>query len=103
MVIRSFDVISVGKIQGILGAFFGLLAGGMFSLISLAGLAAARGGGIEALIFGVGAVVVLPLFYGVVGFVGGCISALIYNLAAGVVGGIEMEIERTPRRRSDEE
>jgi hypothetical protein len=35
----------------------------------------------------------MPIFYAVLGFVGGVIGAAIYNLAAKVVGGIEVEVE----------
>lgn len=96
MVIRRFDVISVGKIAGIIAAAFGLifallflLFGGMFGAI-----AQAQGGG--ALPFagmGLLAVVVMPVMYGIFGFVGGVVQAAIYNVAAGFVGGIRIETE----------
>jgi hypothetical protein len=35
--------------------------------------------------------VAIPIFYGVIGFIGGIIG-VIYNLASGVVGGIELEL-----------
>jgi hypothetical protein len=37
--------------------------------------------------------IVIPIFYGILGFIGGLISGLIYNAAAGFMGGIELEIE----------
>ena len=37
--------------------------------------------------------IALPIFYGICGFVGGVIQALIYNIAAGVIGGIRIETE----------
>ena len=37
-----------------------------------------------------------PIMYGLMGFVMGAIGALIYNLIAGWVGGIEMELEIAP-------
>jgi hypothetical protein len=43
-------------------------------------------------LFGVGSILLLPLFYGALGFIGGAISAFVYNLVAGVVGGIELEV-----------
>ncbi len=71
----------------------GLLIGIIFSVMSLA--AGAAGGmkgaaGIEAM-FGAGAVIALPLFYGVMGYIGGILLAVMYNIVAGIVGGIEME------------
>jgi hypothetical protein len=41
--------------------------------------------------FGVGAIVLLPIFYGVLGFLGTLIMALLFNFAAGVTGGIEVD------------
>jgi len=37
--------------------------------------------------------IILPIFYGVVGFIAGAIGAALYNLIAGMVGGIEIEVE----------
>ena len=39
-------------------------------------------------LFGVGAVIFLPIFYGVLGAIGGALAALIYNIIAGMVGGL---------------
>jgi hypothetical protein len=41
---------------------------------------------------GFGAIIFLPLFYGLVGGVFAAISAAVYNLAAGWVGGLEVDI-----------
>lgn len=38
-------------------------------------------------------IVVLPIFYGVIGFIIGALGALVYNLVAKWVGGIEIELE----------
>jgi hypothetical protein len=42
--------------------------------------------------FGVGALVFFPVLYGVIGFVSGAISAALYNLFSGLVGGLELEM-----------
>lgn len=97
MIIRRVGVLSAAKISAALYAAIGLIAGLFISLLSLIGAAAAlggqHGGGAMGALFGVGSIVLLPLFYGVLGFIGGAISAFIYNLVAGVVGGIEIEVE----------
>ncbi len=98
MVLKRVGVLSCGKIMGLLYAGIGLIAGGIFALGSLvggvAGLAADDGGGaVFALFFGVGAVIFLPVFYGVMGFISGVVSAFLYNLVAGWIGGIELEFE----------
>ena len=99
MVIRRIAPLSAAKIGGILGAAVGLLAGlMMFLFSSLGGLAAAArqsGDAGAAWIFGLGAgaIIALPIFYGVFGFIGGAIQAFIYNLAARFVGGLVVEID----------
>jgi hypothetical protein len=98
MVIKRVQPLSAAKIQGILGVCVGLLAGAMFSLFGLiAGSIAAgadeSGGALAGMLFGVGAIIVLPIFYGVLGFIGGAIGAFIYNMAAGWVGGLEIDTQ----------
>jgi hypothetical protein len=97
-IVKRFDVLSLGKVMGALYALLGLIFGALFSLMALVGAFAARGQeGAGALLFGVGAVVMFPILYGLAGFVGGIIVAALYNLIASITGGIELELEHTPR------
>ncbi len=100
--IQRIGVFSAARLGGALYAAFGLLFGAVFSLFSLIGAAASGLAGEEGalgLLFGVGAIVILPLVYGLMGFIGMALGALIYNLVAGVVGGIEIELsEAQPTR-----
>lgn len=98
MIIRRLGVMSVAKISAIIAAVVGLLAGFLFFLVSLAGGAAGAMSENDpgmAWISGLGAmaIVVLPILYGVFGFIGGAIQAFVYNLAAKFVGGIKIETE----------
>jgi hypothetical protein len=55
-----------------------------------------RGGfaaGGSSIVVGFLVMIGLPIFYGAMGFIGGAIGALLYNLFAGMVGGIEIEVE----------
>ena|SRR6266699_393174 len=96
MVVKSVGVFSSGKVMGSLYALLALIIGALFSLLSLVGASVAgqRQGGL-ALLFGVGAVVILPIFYGIAGFIGGIIGAALYNVVASVVGGIEIEMDQS--------
>jgi hypothetical protein len=101
MVIRHVGVWSVAKIAAALYIVIGLIAGCLFASISLvsAGFAQAVESGEEmpawlGPLFGVGAIVIFPILYGVMGLVVGALSAVVYNLAAGAVGGIEVEIQQ---------
>ena len=60
-------------------------------LMTLVG--AGSGGGAEVLFMGGGAVIFLPIFYGIAGFIGGILSALVYNAVSGMAGGIQMKLE----------
>ncbi len=51
-----------------------------------------RGAGFGA-ILGVGAVVIFPILYGVMGFIVTLVGAWLYNLAAGMVGGVELDVQ----------
>jgi hypothetical protein len=95
MIIKRIGPVSCAKISGTLYAILGILIGGIFSLIALAGGFAsntpeAAGAGA---IFSVGAIVIFPILYGVSGFVATLIAAWLYNVVAGLVGGIEMEVQ----------
>ena len=103
MTIRRFSVFSVAKIQGFLGFVIGLLIGVVYGLIfmifgaaisSLAPQADSQAmGGVGAIVIGLIIMIAVPVFYGILGFIGGAIGALVYNLAAGVVGGLKFELE----------
>ena len=80
--------------MGVLYAIIGLIIGGVVSLLAILGVAA--GGGDAAmggLVGGVGALIILPVFYGVLGFIGGLIGAALYNVVAGIVGGVNVDLE----------
>jgi hypothetical protein len=100
MTLRRIGPWSCAKVSGVLYAAAGLLIGIFFSLISLVAgsLAAAAGddSGLFGALFGVGAIILLPIFYGAIGFVGGAIGAWLYNVVAGWVGGIEVEFDSGP-------
>ncbi len=98
MIIKRIDVLSAAKITAIIAAAFGLLAGVMFFFVgslfgSMMGNAVGQHGGGMAMFGGVMGIIVLPILYGIFGFIGGLIQAFIYNLAAGFVGGIRIETE----------
>jgi hypothetical protein len=98
MVISKIGAVSLAKVMGVTYALFGLLIGGCFALVALAGASFApasdegAAAGMFGAMFGVGAVIFLPIFYGVMGFIGGLIGALIYNVVAGMIGGVELDV-----------
>lgn len=97
MVLKRVGVLSCGKISGVIYAAFGLLAGLLLTVISFLGAAigtmANESQGAVIMLFGVGAVIILPIMYGMLGFIGGLVAAALYNLVAGFLGGLEVELE----------
>ena len=97
MTIKRIDPVSCAKISGALYAIIGLIVGVFVALFSLVGAGGGRagmpmGGGFGTML-GVAAVLVLPIVYGAIGFVGTLIAAAIYNELAKAVGGIVIETE----------
>jgi hypothetical protein len=90
--LKNLDILSTGFIGAVVNAFLGLIAGLVVAVVSFTpawiALPFARGP-----LTGVLAIVVLPLVYGVVGFVSGVVLATLYNLAARLVGGVKLLLE----------
>lgn len=95
MVVKRFGVLSVAKVYGALTAAMGLLLGLGVAAASALGMGLSEGDepAIIAAMLGVGAIIFLPLFYGVLGALMGGLSAALYNLFAGMVGGVKIEVE----------
>lgn len=99
MELRSIGVLSCGKLLGAIYAALGLLIGGFMAVISLADVAGQPQGpdanGPAFMVgMGVGALIFAPVLYGILGFIGGIISAGLYNFFAGMIGGIELNFEQ---------
>ncbi|RKY16982.1 MAG: hypothetical protein DRQ55_16840 [Planctomycetota bacterium] len=97
MKLRRIDPVSCAKVFGLLYAFIGLLMGVFTSFLTVLGSAVASQSGAEfpAVAFafgGVFAMFVAPIVYGLTGAFVGLIGAALYNLIAGRIGGIELEL-----------
>jgi hypothetical protein len=95
MVITRVAPFSAAKVGAVVYAVFGLVFGGFMSLAGLAGAFAGPDGGRGAFfgaLFGAGAVILLPIFYGCLGFVMTLLSAWLYNVVSGMVGGVEIDV-----------
>ena len=103
MQVKRIGALSAGKVTGAIYALIGLIFGVIFALVSLLGIAIGSlvsnsadsstaallsGGGVA-----VASIIILPVFYGVLGFITGLISAFLYNVVAGFIGGIEVDVE----------
>jgi hypothetical protein len=99
--IKRVEPVSCAKIAGVIYAAMGLLIGALFSLFALLGMAFSgtqRGLAQNAVspligaVIGLGAIVMCPILYGMMGFVFALIGAWLYNLVASKVGGIEIDV-----------
>src|SRR5258708_34641114 len=101
--IRKLGVLSVAKMYASIMLVISLLISIPYGLIIIvyslvgggvvggnAGFAVGGGGIVIGLLVMIG----LPIFYSIIGFVGGAIGALLYNLFSNFVGGSEIEVER---------
>ncbi|MBN2423256.1 hypothetical protein JXB41_08595 [Candidatus Woesearchaeota archaeon] len=91
--IKKIGVLSAGKVLGILYAILGIFIGLVYSGIAIVFSAFSKSlyPGIFSFIFGIGAIITMPIIYGIMGFIGGILTALLYNLIAKWIGGIEVE------------
>ena len=78
----------LGLLLGIFMAFISMVAGTLGSL----GESAAPGAKLLGFGMGFGAIIIFPIGYGVIGGIFAAIGAVIYNLVAGWVGGLEVDI-----------
>ena len=101
MIIKRIGALSLAKLMTVLYGGIGLLVGGLFALFSLLGGGAMMASGQEGagmgsammMGFGLGAVIIFPICYALLGFFAGLLSAWLFNLASRFVGGLELEVE----------
>jgi hypothetical protein len=82
---------SLGRIMGLLYGIVGAVTGLFISIATL--MAGSTDGGGLNHVFGVAAIILVPVLYAIGGFIGGYVTAWVYNLVAKRVGGIEIETQ----------
>ena len=85
-IIRRINPLQLGKVLAICYAMISLLVVPIFLLGAAFGNNKAPGG---SMVF----VLLLPVLYGIAGFIGGLLCGFFYNICAKITGGIEVEIE----------
>ena len=99
--IKKLGILSVAKIYAVMMLVISLLISIPYGLIimifGVAMMGTGQRGGMAAgggsIVLGLAVMIILPIVYAGFGFVGGALGALLYNLFAGFVGGIEIEVE----------
>lgn len=92
-VLKGIGPASAFKVGLVSYAILGLIAGVFCSLVAVTGASFAPHAHLPfAGAVGIFAVILCPIFIGIVGGVSAVISALLYNLVSGWVGGVEVEL-----------
>ena len=89
--IKKIQPKSLANISGAIYFLFGLVFGLIMFGLSL--LPDMRGEQHMPFLFGFGGLFLLPLLYGAGGWLGGYVTAFVYNVVAKKVGGIKVELE----------
>jgi hypothetical protein len=95
MELRSVEPLSVAKIMGAMYASMGLLFGCIFALIGLFAVPLSGNArqAFPGVFFGIGAVIVGPIFYGCIGLVVGAVGGWLYNVFADLLGGVRVDLQ----------
>ena len=88
--LTRIGILSAGITSAVLSASTTLVVLPFMLLAIL--LDAGNSGGPAAAVLGVFALL-LPVGYGIIGFFGGMLWALIYNITAGLTGGLELDLQ----------
>ena len=95
MVITRVGPLSCAKIAAALYGVMGLIMGAIFSAVAAAGAFSGAPDNVTIfpMVFGAASIVFFPILYACFGFVGSLIAAALYNVLAGAVGGIELDLQ----------
>ncbi|MBA3915760.1 MAG: hypothetical protein H0X25_18285 [Acidobacteriales bacterium] len=95
-ILRSVGALSLGKIMGAIYGSLGIISLPVFVIMAIATTMSGRTNGALGIAGAITLAVLFPLLYGVIGFVAGAITALLYNLFAKWMGGIELALKAVP-------
>jgi hypothetical protein len=97
MELREIGPVSCAKVFALFYGAIGLIAGVIVAFV--AAISTAVGGGVEQMspllggVFGVGAILFLPVLYACFGAIGGLVFSALYNVIARAVGGIQVTLQ----------
>ena len=91
--IKKVGVLSVANISGVINAIIGFIFGLIFVFLSSPPTLAIPFESFGLRSFGYLSIIIFPIIYGIVGFIGGAIGAFFYNIAAKITDGIKLYSE----------
>jgi hypothetical protein len=93
--VRSINVVQLALMYGIICAVLGIIAGLILALSFMVSPAVLSETGLPNI--GALAIILFPIIYAILlfiyGFIAGLIIAALYNLVAGWIGGVEIQLE----------
>jgi hypothetical protein len=93
--IKRIGILSSGLMTGAMYVFIALVLATVMLVMTILGIEIK--GDADALVLGVGfsifLLVFLPIIYGILGFIFGVIMAAVYNVAARMTGGIQLNLD----------
>ena len=92
--INRIDWLSAAKISSFIYTTIGLVLGAFVTLAALAGAELSQGQQSAPSWINKSAVIIFPIFYAGIGFAAGAVSALLFNFAAKVMGGLKINMEK---------
>jgi hypothetical protein len=102
--VRRVGILSAAMVAGVFGVIFGIIGGAIYAALiilggsimssssfnSKAGINSTSGAPFIAI--AIGAMLIFPIFYGILSFIMGAIYAFFYNVVASTIGGLKMEL-----------
>jgi hypothetical protein len=85
--LNRFSVGQTAKVIGMLYGLMGIVALPLFLAFSIYAPPESR--------FGIGFAILVPVLYAVCGFIFTAVGCMLYNFVAGLVGGIEVQLDGT--------
>lgn len=102
--IRAIPAVPFATMMGAIQAVIGLIAGIIFAIASsaiMSIISSSANNGIDltgfGILFGVGAIILMPIAGFIGGFIQGLIMAVVYNFIAPRIGGIKLRFEEETR------
>lgn len=91
--LKRVGVMSVGIFTATMAAVMSFIAAIFLVILTSLGLRFNGAFNPGAAVAGAGLLIIMPLIYGIFGFIGGVINAVIYNVIAEITGGIRLEFD----------
>jgi hypothetical protein len=91
--IKRINVLSLGKLLAAINAVLGLIQGGLVTIGSMMGTDMSQGQIPANSLIQQFAIIYFPVLYAVGGFIGGVLTAFIFNNAVKFLGPLEVDLE----------